>query len=167
MIIPVHIPSAFRVGQRVTVATKVPEANSWGDKWNDINMDRTLGQTGTIINAFPTGGFQVQIDDSRDAFWYPSCALLPTSNAPVQKNVRPPKRVRVGEGPWNAAPCPHLRWHLMGFFREKLVIEQKSITYTKQDGAPGEAVLAEVTVECPKCSKKMFLRAADLATAKK
>lgn len=165
--IPVHIPSAFRVGQRVIVTTKVPEANFWADKWNDVDMDRTLGQTGNIVNASPTGGFQVQIENSRDAFWYPSCALLPVNSAPVQKNVRPPKRVRVGEGPWNAAPCPHLRWNLMGFFREKLAIEKTSLSYFKPDGTAVANELAEVSIECPKCSKKMFLRAANLATAKK
>lgn len=166
--IPVHNESAFRIGQRVTIVQKVPEAKSWNDKWNDAMMDSTLGKDGAVISATPTGGFQVKLDNSREAYWYPSCALAPGAGAVLKvKKASGPRRVRVTDGPWNAAPCPHLRWHLMGFFREKLILERTGFTYTNANGVSvGGSKVAEVTVECPKCSKKMFLKAADLATAK-
>ena len=65
------------------------------------------------------------------------------ATTPVKKK----KRVRVGEGPWDAAPCTHLRWHLMGFFREKLAL-------VKSEGGP-----SEVRVKCTKCNCEMTLQA--------
>jgi hypothetical protein len=157
---PVHDKNAFRIGQRVIVAQKVVNADNWIDRWNDVNMDRTVGQAGVVINTSPAAGFQVLLDNTRDQFWYPSCALAPGRGAgPLgQKNVAPPKRVRVTAGPWDAAPCPHLRWHLMGFFREKLKLEKTQVTI---NGVAGQ--LAEVTVECTKCRKSLKLTATTLA----
>ena len=64
------------------------------------------------------------------------------------------KRIRVGPGPWDKAPCTHLRWHLMGFFREKLALVKSTVIV---DGK--ELTVAEVDVECAKCKTKMTLQA--------
>ena len=73
------------------------------------------------------------------------------------------KRVRVGAGPWDAAPCTHLRWHLMGFFREKLAFK-KTKTMVKAPLPDGtvvdvEADIASVQVVCTKCGTSMTLNA--------
>jgi hypothetical protein len=167
--IPVHIPTALVVGDQVVITERVEEANGWAEQWNTA-MDRYVGGNGIVVRAEPTQGFQVRTSDQQQ-FWYPSCALqltarlktplltrrgLPvTSNsemagAPLETRLvlRTPakKRVRVGAGPWDKAPCPHLRWHLMGFFREKLALVKSNN-------------VAEVEVTCTKCKATMTLQA--------
>ena len=81
----------------------------------------------------------------------------------VAAQTKKRRRVRVGAGPWDQAPCTHLRWHLMGFFREKLAFK-KTRTKVKVALADGtlveaEAEVASVEVVCTKCNKTMTLNA--------
>lgn len=178
MAIAVHIPSAFKIGDSVRISSKITEANSWDEKW-DGRMDRYVGQAGVVLRSDPTQGFQVRTSDG-EQFWYPSPALqllgrqaqalLTRPGAPRQTNAEmslapaasqtpKKKRVRVGKGPWDSAPCPHLRWHLMGFFREKLAFSPSKVTLKNSAGADVEVNIAEVDVTCTKCRVKMTLQA--------
>ena len=106
-------------------------------------------------------------------YWFPEAALTAASKVDVnplvpqtkpataKKNKK--KRIRVGPGPWDAAPCTHLRWHLMGFFREKLAFK-KTKTMVKAPLPDGtvvdvEADIASVQVVCTKCGTSMTLNA--------
>lgn len=171
----VHNPSAFIIGDGVRIASKTDRAANWGETWNSA-MDQYIGQDGIVIRADPKQGFQVRTNDQQN-FWYPSCSLakivgatrpmltragvpvisnaaLAAAGAPVPAPAKK-KRVRVGAGPWDAAPCAHLRWHLMGFFREKLALVKTSVKVA--DGT--EVTIAEVEVVCAKCNTKMTLQA--------
>ena len=73
----------------------------------------------------------------------------------IEKNVSKKKtRKRVGPGPWDNAPCTHLRWQLMGFFREKLAIVKTTIKVGDVDVA-----VDKIDVACTKCGTKMTLQA--------
>ena len=67
----------------------------------------------------------------------------------------PKKRVRVGAGPWDAAPCIHLRWQLVVFFRAKLALR---VTEVQLPGA-GSIKVATCTMYCKKCDKSMTMQA--------
>ena len=133
-----HDPKAFKIGDKVVVK-KNPHKKvaGWSSNWNS-DMDSKTGMTGVILNHTPDSGFIVTMLKDRRTFGFPSCALA---------LVRKKKRVRVGPGPWDEAPCPHLRWNLMAFFREKLSIVKKD----------GES--ATCTVRCEKCQTEMVLQA--------
>lgn len=78
----------------------------------------------------------------------------PSELADFGKAPQKKRRVRVGPGPWDAAPCTHLRWHLMGFFREKLALVQKVVT-------AGQITVnvTTINVRCTKCNTEMTLQA--------
>jgi hypothetical protein len=145
----VHQSGAFKTGDKVKVVAKIPTAKNWGDNWGSADMDSTVGQTGEVVSD-GTQGVKVRFSGGRSWF-YPSCALQLVGNvttpaispAPSQKTS---KRVRVKPGPWDAAPCTHLRWQLMGFFREKLAV-------VRTDS------LSSVDIACTKCNTKMTLKA--------
>ena len=69
------------------------------------------------------------------------------------------KRVRVGPGPWDDAPCTHLRWHLMGFFREKLALVKTTIAIARADGGVDRIDVTTINVRCTKCNTEMALQA--------
>lgn len=169
---PRHDPNAYKVGDRVGIMEKFQQAPGWSDSWNP-RMDKYLGKSGIVIRADSTQGVQVRTEDGQQ-FWYPSCSLVgearPKANLIVPRTgvivangdmgTAPPaaprkKRVRVGAGPWDNAPCAHLRWHLMGIFREKLSLVKTSVVVA---GEP-LGYVAEVEVTCPKCQKTMTLQA--------
>ena len=109
-------------------------------------------------------GSYVRLDD---AWNYPPYALRLVSRNGVDVAAQVPqtsptkkaKRVRVVPGPWDSAPCTHLRWHLMGFFREKLALRKTKVKAILKDGTETEVELASVEVVCTKCNKSMTLNA--------
>lgn len=149
-----HNSGMFRVGDKVRIVLKVTQATGWTEFWNSQTMDQLVGKEGVVQYSEGSSGFCVQTGGG-ERYWYPSCALglISSGKAPAllpqapTKNAK--KRVRVGKGPWDNAPCPHLRWHLMGFFREKLMLIKAS----------GNTVVEEVEVGCPKCKTTMILKA--------
>ena len=144
-----HIPGMFKKGDMVIVTRKVGSAIGWVGTWNSSGcMDVTVGIIGVVIEDAGIQGFRCKVAGAE--WYYPSCALRRTQPGdtvapppPAQKK----KRVRVGPGPWDQAPCAHLRWHLMGFFRSALAI-------VKTEGGP-----TEVKVRCTKCGTEMTLQA--------
>ena len=70
------------------------------------------------------------------------------------------KRVRIPPvGPWDSAPCSHLRWHLLGFFRYKLALVKTVVRTKTTAGAEVEVELGQVDIACKKCNTKMTLLA--------
>lgn len=120
----------FKVGYRVKVIRK-SEPPGFQGSWVD-SMDETVGHYGTIVaQERALGGYVVQLEDNFGQWMYPSTSLRKATK----------RRVRVGPGPWNAAPCSHLRWNLMAFFRDKLSLSN------------------DTTVTCNKCGTSMELHA--------
>lgn len=179
----IHDKSAFKDGDIVVIRDKVEKAAGWDDGWAD-GMNPLLGSVGLVIQADNVGGRGVRVVSGRTGatYWYASCSLVLTSrpatamtipefleqqkksggNVPQQTPQTPvtsankkPRRIRVGAGPWDAAPCTHLRWHLMGFFREKLALVK-----TKIEVEAGKFVeVSQIEVACTKCGTKMTLQA--------
>lgn len=162
---PVHIPGYYKVGDRVKVILKVLDATNWGDNWGDGNMDDTIGKVGEVI-AEGSSGIKVRFEGGR-AWFYPSCALSREGNVTTATPVAPAtsqnqtskRRVRVKPGPWDAAPCTHLRWQLMGFFREKLAVIKTSISVAMPDGSTKLVPIESIDISCTKCDTKMTLKA--------
>lgn len=107
-------PFQFRVGERVKVIHKAAQARAWNSKWMK-QMDSSIGCTSPVIQVDRHSGYLLE-----NGFWFPSCSLESLDARPVAKPKK--KRVRVGPGPWDAAPCKHLRWNLMGFYRSSLLV---------------------------------------------
>lgn len=164
----VHDPAAFKVGDQVRISRKITQAKGWVEGWYAAGMDQLIGRDGIITRSGNSMGFYVAVPNTNGGYWYPSAALAritPDQQRKlivIQGNNGVPvaapkatkkKRVRVGTGPWDAAPCSHLRWHLMGIFREKLVLSSVVVKGTQ------EAVVAEVEVACAKCNTTMTLTA--------
>ena len=161
---PVHDPKAFKVGDKVQVYRKVTSAEGWDDGWSDKDMDPTVGMYGEVIYE-GSSGFKVKLA-SGAGWYYPSCALefgggnVTTSTSVAAAVPAKKKRVRVQpDGPWDAAPCTHLRWQLMGFFREKLAFVNATTTVTLPDGSKLEVPFTKVEVACTKCNTKMTMKA--------
>lgn len=156
----IHSPTAFKKGDKVRVARKIVEAKGWKDEWAET-MDSSVGLSGEVTTE--ANGFKVKLSDGA-AWYYPSCALEfergdVTTATPAVKPAKK-KRVRVQpDGPWDAAPCTHLRWQLMGFFREKLAFVNATTTVTLPDGSKIEVPFTQVEVACTKCNTKMTMRA--------
>jgi hypothetical protein len=151
----------LRVGDVVYVALDPIGWFGW-----TAGLKECVGKGATVAAVYD--GF-VKLDNG---FEFPTYALsLITRGGNVDKEItaknipepKKAKRVRVGPGPWDQAPCTHLRWHLMGFFREKLAFK-KSKTMVKAPLPGGkwvevEAEVASVEVVCTKCNKTMTLNA--------
>jgi len=175
-----HDPSAFKVGDVVEITTKVDKAEAWSDAWAP-GMDIYLGKIGLVTDNKGSGGLRVQLTANDNEFYmFPSTALTlrrrkispmtieefmsgaydgykPGAGVETTVDVmskRKKKRVRVGAGPWDAAPCTHLRWHLMGFFREKLALIKAKVKV-----GDTEVEVTQFEVACTKCGTKMTLKA--------
>lgn len=155
----VHDPKAFKVGSQVRVTMRVESAKGWADSWGGREMDSTVGKVG-VVRSVTDMGFEVGFAGLQDAWFYPSCALeySLTEKTPEEKLVeklddkaaaKKVKRTRVVKpGPWDSAPCTHLRFMLMGFFRDKLALANSS----------DPAGVAAVDVVCSKCNQRMTMR---------
>lgn len=170
-----HDPRKFPVGSKVRIFREVLKQEGWNNSWNigPGGMSELVGdgKVYEIIESGDASGYRLK--DA--AFRWPSGALqwadLSKQAAEVgakvtlviEKGGKKKRRVRVGPGPWDAAPCTHLRWHLMGFFREKLAFK-KTKTMVKAPLPDGtvvdvEADIASVQVVCTKCGTSMTLNA--------
>lgn len=144
---------AFKVGDRVRVVKRVNKAVGWTRTWS-ADMNNTLANVGSVTSTDRDYGIQVSIAGSPTYYWYPSSALELADKPKV-------RRVRVGAGPWDEAPCPHLRWHLMGFYREKLKVLGFTYQMTNVDGKDANNIVfanGEVMVACTKCNKQTTLK---------
>lgn len=163
---------ALKGGSRVLIARRSVPSN-WAPQWTP-EMTKSVGKMGTIINVNTRDGYQVQLDNEPGtySFWYPDTALkfttveedmARTNAAPSSSQIAgsgKKKRVRVPkDGPWNAAPCTHLRWNLMGFFREKLAIVKTKVSVMLVDGSTAEVDVTQIEVACTKCNTRMMLQA--------
>lgn len=76
-----------------------------------------------------------------------------TPPAPVTKKPR-----AIKAGPWDAAPCTHLRWHMMGFYNEKLRLTVTKVkTSTGMDLGEEVGGEANLTFACTKCDKSVVM----------
>ena len=157
----------FNVGDEVVVTRIVLEQKGWGASWNP-KMNFAVGKKCKIVSKDNNSGFGLNTGElgepfsKGEAYWFPEAALTAASKVdvnPLVPQTKPAtakkKRIRVGPGPWDAAPCTHLRWHLMGFFREKLAIKKTKAVL--KDGT--EVELASIKVCCTKCNTEMTLNA--------
>jgi hypothetical protein len=171
-----HQANAYKPGDRVKVVARVEEANNWYDGWVP-EMDAHIGETTVIVEESATSGYRCQFNNGRD-YWFPSCALelvstlTPSQGGSMSQNqtitvgipatvtkVKPKRRRRVGPGPWDQAPCTHLRWNLMAFFRERLAVVKTKVQATLPDGSITEVEVAGIQVVCTKCKTSMNLQA--------
>jgi hypothetical protein len=153
-----HIASLFKAGDRVKIVMKITKAIGWRSEWAPM-MDKKVGKFGTVMKS-DEYGVNVQITgEAGPTYWYPSCSLTYDSGGNMIPSTitttKPKKRSRVKAGPWDAAPCTHLRWNLMGFFREKLALVKTNITLADGSVVP----VTQVDVACTKCKTKMTLQA--------
>lgn len=171
----------FNAGDEVIVTAIVEKQKGWEAIWNP-KMNFAVGKKLKVIRkSMPydmgrSSGYELATSSlgspflNDENYWFPEAALSAASGVDV-KPLMPQtkssgvkkKRVRVGPGPWDAAPCTHLRWHLMGFFREKLAFK-KTKTMVKAPLPDGtlvdvEADIASVQVVCTKCGTSMTLNA--------
>ena len=157
-----HNPTVFRKGDRVRVYRKpgniAGEVSGCSNNWV-VGMDSTLGKEGTIESTDNTVGYRI----SGMGYYYPSpCLELVSGAVPVtvvdstgmpvvdssgMPVVTKKKRVRVKAGPWDAAPCTHLRFMVLCFFRDKLALVKSKDGPTSFD------------VACSRCSTRMTLNA--------
>lgn len=138
---------AFKVGDKVRVVRIVKRAVGWETSW-DSEMDKVIGMVGTVVQVEPRYGPQLEFGSGYGRWYFPSCALEPANKPKV-------RRVRVGPGPWDAAPCPHLRWNLMAFYREKLLITGFFPPTTDMEGKPVDRMAfanGEIQIGCTKCN---------------
>lgn len=169
MALELHMPKSFVKGQRVKVDHIVKEALAWHCSYND-GMDKLVGEVGTVLGDDDLMGIHLNFTSISVAWWFPSCALalvqeeavqtpvLPAQKPVSQKKAKP--RTTPSKQPWDTAPCTHLRWHLMGFLKEKLTIR---ISQVYRDGNMQEATrqkdAAMVEFACVKCNTKMSMLA--------
>lgn len=164
--LPIHVPSRFKKGQRVVVVSKTPNALAWYALWTPA-MSKLVEQgfSGVVQYTDPIMGVAM------GGVYWPSCALelvkpepvtLPTDVPAKQagsgsRPARAPKpRTKSSEPkPWDSAPCTHLRWHLMGFMKEKLTM--KITKYSGENLEPPKGV-AELTFACVKCDTRMTMK---------
>jgi hypothetical protein len=172
---PVHSSRGFNKGDRVTIVAKISAARGWAAEWVP-EMDSTVGKVGTV-ESLNGDGINVRVPGELNAWNYPSFALRLEGGNKVTEMIQSSqtkpaeivgklkkKRVRVGKGPWDAAPCTHLRWHLMGFFREKLALVKTKLTVKVGVTTEGKDVTQDVdvtsiNVRCTKCGTEMTLQA--------
>lgn len=89
---------------------------------------------------------------------------VPIPGVPIPEVPMPgvPKRRaakrRTFAMPERSAVCTHLRWLLMGFIKEKLVLD-KEVIYNN-GGAPATGVLDELSIACKKCGTTTTMRPA-------
>jgi hypothetical protein len=155
-----HDTTLFRVGDTVTIHSKVEKAHGWTDIWEPTLMDKYVGQVGTVVVSARSAdsGYKVQFAD-KTVFYFPSPALVTGSTTTSVTPVKAKRRRRIGAGPWDAAPCTHLRWNLMGFFRERLALAKATVEVTLKDGTKESVEIAAMDVVCTKCNLKMTLQA--------
>ena len=148
----------FFKGQRVLIL-KYTKPSNWGAEFNE-QMRALIGRIGVVTATSLANGYQVQVDGGAN-WWYPSTSLeLEGSPRPtLVPQTKKKRRVRVGPGPWDEAPCSHLRWTLMGFFRDKLVLVKTLVRTTDTSGKDVEVELTQMDVACKKCNTRMTLRA--------
>ena len=162
-----HDPNKFPIGSKVRIVRRVDKQEGWNNSWgaDKDGMDLMVGD-GKTYTVTETDASGYWFKDTR--YWWPSGALELAEEGVkvtlvIEKGGKKKRRVRVGPGPWDAAPCTHLRWHLMGFFREKLAFK-KTKTMVKAPLPDGtvidvEADIASVQVVCTKCGTTMTLNA--------
>jgi hypothetical protein len=75
--IPFHIPTAFKVGERVTIAAEVKQAHAWHHEWSETHT-RLVGKTGKISSVDQLRGFRVVISNAA-TLDFPSPALARVS----------------------------------------------------------------------------------------
>lgn len=172
--LPYHVPTAFKVGDRVRLVRQVKAAHAWYNE-AEVDLSQLIGQVKQVKQADPMAGFL--IGDKSGVAWVPSPALelvgpesstvievpAPTST-PVQVKpataARAPKTRTTKAGPWDMAPCPHLKWHMMGFFKEQLKLSVTKVkTDAGQDLGEGLTGEAELTFCCSKCTKTIVMTA--------
>lgn len=175
-----HAHPSFSLNEQVEVTHKA-DCDAWHDHWVEP-MDKTIGQVGHIIAIDEYG---IRVDFGGTNWVYPPCALksaaapaaapaapaqatspaAPASPASAPAATPAPakpkaKRRRIGPGPWDQAPCTHLRWNLMGFFRERLALVKAKVKVPNPLD-PTQSVEVEVAaaeVVCTKCGTKMTLQ---------
>jgi hypothetical protein len=185
--VPIHIPNLFKVDDIVRVVGIVPKATGWDESWVP-SMDKMVGRSGKVI-AVTKAGYKVVIDNAYYFYPSPAIEKVAQAltldeivdmttkktemavklaevvggtlvgSDPTKTDLKPKKRTRIKAGPWDAAPCTHLRWNLMGFFREKLAIMKTSTKVTLTDGTTQDIPLDKVDISCTRCGTKMTLRA--------
>lgn len=174
--LPIHVPTAFKTGDRVRVVSDVRSAHAWYGE--PVDLSYVMGQVKQVKQVDPMLGFF--IGDKQGAAWVPSPALelvgpeattvvevpAPTSvtSAPVLKPARAAvatKKPRTTKaGPWDVAPCPHLKWHMMGFFKERLKLSVTKVTSsTGMAAVIADGAEAELTFCCSKCTKTIVMTA--------
>jgi hypothetical protein len=158
-----HDAGKFKVGQKVVAVRKTPSRSyGWNNSWIDGDMDDKvrLRMVGTIMEVRAERGYLVSFaGEGENGYDWPSTSLelaggdMGTGKAVTAQasEVKPApvkkKRVRDTKGPWDAAPCTHLRFMLMCFFRDKLALVR----------AEGKADAFDVA--CTRCKTKITLRA--------
>jgi len=156
---PKHEVGLYKVGDTVTVLVKLEKVDGWTDIWEPSLMDKYVGQQGTVVPSTRSAdsGYKVKFADNGQ-FYFPSPSLT-NGTAVTPAPVKPKRRRRIGAGPWDAAPCTHLRWNLMGFFRERLALAKATVNVTLKDGTQVAVEVAAMDVVCTKCNLKMTLQA--------
>jgi hypothetical protein len=181
-----HDAKKFKEGDKVYITRRIDKVPDWENAW-ESSMDKFVGKVGTIISEGSEIGYDVDFPDSEDTFSFPSAAMMgekeylemtkvmaemkPNSEVTMAPEVKPEvkaatpvapikkKRVRVGAGPWDKAPCSHLRWHLIGFFRSGLSLSTAVTTTKDVAGNPVVVSMAAIKVCCKKCKTSMTMQA--------
>lgn len=161
-----HIPGMFKPGDTVVIKNVIKSAKAWYPE-----SSPSAAPTGSIFTVYymsDTSGYR--LSDNCD---YPSCALELVKRPDAAATQRPqatanPKLTRKkaakqdqGTKPWDAAPCTHLRWNMMGLLKEKLkmcateVLQADGTPLLSRgyEGKPGGVVT--IRMRCVKCSKEM------------
>ena len=76
--IPYHVPTAFKLGQRVRIKRVITKAHAWYGEWSDALLP-LLGTVQTIRCITKLYGFYVGPRGSGLVAWVPSPALEPVS----------------------------------------------------------------------------------------
>jgi hypothetical protein len=149
-----HSATAFRVGELVRVYRKPANpnglVNGCTNQWV-VGMDACIGKQAKISSSNGASGYLLE----GGGYYFASVCLELVSGAipvtVVDANGKPvvtkKKRVRVKAGPWDAAPCPHLRFMVLCFFRDKLALVKSKDGPTSFD------------VACSRCGTRMTLNA--------
>lgn len=151
----------FKKNDKVLVYRK-HEPSEWKTRWIG-DMDAWVGKMAIIKEVSESFGYRLSgygedADMGVSIFWFPNTCLKRMEEAIMETKPKK-RRVRVGPGPWDAAPCPHLRWNLMGFFREKLALVKTKVRMDDTSGNPVEVEVKQVEIACAKCGTKMTLQA--------
>ena len=170
--LPYHVPTAFKVGDRVRLVSNVKAAHAWyGEpapltlgvvhkvKQVDAMAGFLLGDKTTSVAWVPSPALELVGPDSTVLVEVPAATSTPAATKPATA-TRAVKTRTTKPGPWDVAPCPHLKWHMMGFFKEQLKLSVTKVkTDAGQDLGEGLTGEAELTFCCSKCTKTIVMTA--------